>query len=81
MWPVLCGITDHSDMMEEGVWLLGPQPDVLNVQRHQERCGSWGEMDEAMRIALAQTGTNRPPTAQRALDSCQIHYAKLGEHK
>ena len=37
---LLRGIKDHSDMAQESVWPLGPQPEVLNVQRYQERSGS-----------------------------------------
>lgn len=48
-------------MSEEGVWLLGPQPDVLNIQRHQEYCGSWGELDRSLGCALAQM-ESKPPT-------------------
>lgn len=54
MWPALRSLTGHSYMSEKGVWLLGPQPDVLNIQRHQEYCGSWGELDRSLGCALAQ---------------------------
>lgn len=36
---VLRSVEDHPDVAQEDVWPLGPQPDVLNVQRYQERGG------------------------------------------
>ena len=63
MW--LCSLMGHSDVSEEGVWLLGPQPDVLNIQRHQEYCGSWGELDRSLGCALAQM-ESKPPICTAA---------------
>lgn len=61
-WHVLCSLTDRLDVSKEGVWLLGPQPDVLNIQRDQEHCGSWGVRQSHQDVHLLRCKATHPPT-------------------
>lgn len=68
-WRVPCSLTDHLDVGEEGVWPLGPQPDVLDVQGQQEGGGGCGEdTGPSGRHLLGQTARHPPSRDGHAMN-------------